>query len=357
MWIYAAITIVLLIILFTSYRKIKNNPGEHRSGLTFFLPGIIAIFILIPETTFNHPVDFKLVNHAAERIRCYMSWDEIIGDKQHTHPIRYSLVYSNGEEIPISKNTYQYFYNLWDNNGENTKEGIKNGFKVKDTKWNLDPGTSLTISKPVSYSNYIMNVYRVYDIYDIGIQKAIERGLIVRPGVGVVNNNNVLEPRQNLVLGINVGDSIQRKLNYVASLDPMFRPILLVWPNEEINKTKQQRNLWTGGKENEVVFCIGLGDKNKILWSGSFSWDESRKLENYILENVLIPGDTLNLDKYITALEQGYKNNYWNSINLEKYEFLKLPLNQLTTVLLMSIVVLINLILSVKLIMTTKKDK
>ena len=40
MWIYAAITIVLLIILFMSYRKIKNNPGEHRSGLTFFSQGL-----------------------------------------------------------------------------------------------------------------------------------------------------------------------------------------------------------------------------------------------------------------------------------------------------------------------------
>ena len=350
---YVLITLVLIIILYISYYKIINKPGEHRSGLTIFLPGIIAIFILISETTLNHPKDVKLVNHVAEKLRCYESWKESVDGKKVVHPIRYSLICNKDEELFISKNMYDYFFNLWDE-GDNTST-IVDGYQVIETKWNDNPWEALIISKPVSYENYMINIYKLYNIHDVGVQKAIERGLFIRQGVGVVNNSNVLEPRQDLILGINVEDSIQRRLNYIASLDPMFRPILLVWPYEEENKVSQQRNLWTGGKENEVVFCVGLGEDNEILWSGSFSWDESRKLETYILRDVLKPGNKLDLDNYIASLESGYTNNYWNPINLENYGFVKLPLNQLLTIGLMSIVVIVNIILVVKLILLGKK--
>lgn len=355
MIVYILIAIVLLAILYISYNRIKYKPGEHRSGLTLFIPGIIAILVLVSEVTINHPKDVKLVNHVAETIRCYEPWKESVEGKRVVHPTRHTLICNNGDEIPISRNTYQYFYNLWNKEENNTTRIKIDEYNVIETEWPGDPSTSLTISNPVPYYNYMMNVYSLYDIYDVNISKAIKSGLIVRPGIGTVNSNNVLEPRQNLILGMNVSDSIQRKLNYIASLDQMFRPILLVWPNEDENKISQQRSLWTGGKENEAVFCIGLGEGNKILWSGSFSWDDTRRLENFILKEVLNPGDTLDLDKYVSYLESGYKNNYWKSIKLESYQFLKLPLNQLLVVIIMSTVILINIIIVIKLLFLHNK--
>ena len=345
MWIL--ITLVLLTISYVSYRKIMNNPGEHRSGLTLVLPGIIAIFILISGITINHPQDVKLVNHVAEKIRCYYEKET---------PIRYSLVCNKGDEVFISKNTYKYFHDLWCKKGdEKATTTYVDGYKLIETEWNGEPGTSLCISRPEIYNNYIMNVYRLYDIHDIGVSTAIEKGLIIRSGVGVVNEDNVLEPRQNLILGLNVEDSIQRKLNYIASLDSMFRPVLLIFPGEERNKTKEQRSLWGGGKENELVFCIGLGEDNKILWSDSFSWDNFGEMEDYILSEVLSPGETLSIEKYINSLEKGYKNGYWKFNGMEKYGFIKYPLDQFLITNLMSIVVIINIILIVKLIIRKRK--
>lgn len=353
MWFYIFLAIVLYIILIVCYHKIKDNPGKHESGMLFFLPGLVAILILATKTVTNHPEDIKLVNLVAEKIRCYNPQ----GEDENESP-RYSLVFGNGDEMYIPRNTYQYFHSLWLDCGENdscTEE--KSGISVVDTEWNRDPGTSLIVSKPVEYRNYLMNVHRIYDIQDrFNITRAVENGLIIRQGVGTVTGKDVIEPRQNLILGIHVSDSIQRKVNYIASLDSMFRPVLLVWGNEFENKTSQQRNLWKSGKENEVVFCIGLGEDNEILWSGSFSWDKTGEFESFILREVLKPGMTLDLDEYVHYLEEGYKKDYWNPINLSRYDFLKLPLNQIIVIGLMSFIILSNLILSLKLLLRKRKS-
>ena len=352
---YVVIAAVLLLIMYIAYYRILSFPsGGHKSGLTLFLPSTIALFIMIFGSNITHPKDVKLVNHAADKIRLYVSKK----DKGVNYPEKYSLICNKGDEVFISKNTYYYFYNLWNGKEKENREIINtdNGIII-ETEWNHDPGTSLIISRPVSYRNYMMNVYTLYDIHDVGVSNAIEHNLFIRPGVGIINNNNVVEPRQDLVLGINIEDSIQRKLNYIASLDEMFRPILLVWPNEENNKVSQQRNLWTSGKENEAVFCVGLDSIGNISWSGSFSWDNSRQLEMFVLSNVLKPGMKLDLDKYVLYLEKGYKNGYWESIKLENYNFLKRPLPQMIGFYLMAGVIVINIIAVVKIFWKRRKLK
>lgn len=353
MWLYVLITVVLFIIMYGARERIKSFPkGGHRSGLVFFLPSIIAILIIVFGSNITHPKDVKLVNHAVKEIRCYNDWDESVEGKKIHHPRKYSMICTEGDETYISKNTYQYFLNLWGGDKILSEDN-----KYSTTIWNHDPGTALIVSRPIAYKNYMMNVYTLYDIHDVGISNAIEYNLFIRPGVGVINNNNVLEPRQNLILGINAPDSIQRKLNYIASLDDNFRPVLLIWPNEENNKISQQRNLWTSGKANEAVFCIGLDSIGKISWSGSFSWDNTKSFETFILREVLSPGKVLDLNKYVNYVESGYKNGYWKPVTLENYDFLKVPFHEIVGFYLMGIVILVNLVVGIQLLFWSKKNK
>ena len=361
--IYYVISFTLLIILLISYIKIRIDNYNHKSWLPLILPGIVAIVIIIFNIIPEYPIDIKLVNHSAYKIRRYCNHSEITDDMSNktVYTDRYTLVYKDNKdkdvEIDIPRNTYKYFHYLWSKDKKYIENHSKGNKLVEEVKWNKDPSTALLYSKPERYINYMRNVLDLYDIYDIGVTTALQHGLYVRRGVGTINSKNFLEPRQDLVIGLNVPDSIERKLNYIASLDDMFRPMLLVWIDETIDKTANQRSLWEGGKENEVVFCIGLDESGKkIKWSNSFSWSETKRFENYILKNSLSPGKTLDMDDYVQKLENGYKNGYWDHINLENYKFVKLPFNQITAIHLMGIVLIVNIIVIYDLFKRRKKD-
>lgn len=342
MWTYILIAILLIIIMYGASNNILKFPkGGHESGLLLFLPSIIAIVIIIFGTTLSQPKDVKLVNQMADKIRCYESWTD---KKNVIHPRKYTLVHKDGIEFPISRSTYDYFLSLWNNKTKITVDGKD----VIESKWDNDPKTSLVVCNPKIYSNHMINIYELYDIENITISRAIGDNLFIRPSVGIVNSSNIIEPRQNLILGYNTPDSIQRKANHVASLDEMFRPVLLIWTGEENNKISQQRSLWHSGKENEAVFCIGLDEDDKIIWSGSFSWDNSKKLETFILREVLKPGMTLDLNKYVNYLESGYKNGYWKPINTSNYDFVKISYDQIRVITIMITIILLNIIVAIR---------
>ena len=237
MLIYLLITAILFIILWYSYLMAK---WKNKRGLILYFPGLVAMMILIIGVDYNFPKDIKLVNHYVDRI---VSKKEISnGETVEKYYMKY-IIQDGEEEMDISKNTYKYFSSLW---GQNNI--IKSTETTEVIKWDKNPSTALIYSKPITYTNYKQNISSIYNINDISLVDALKNNLFIRETIGVVNDDNVLEPRQNLVLGINIPDSLERRINYIASLDSEYRPILLVYLNENKEKTKLQRSFWSGGR-------------------------------------------------------------------------------------------------------------
>lgn len=344
MWIYVIITSVLYIVLWYSYLMAK---WKNKIGVSLFFPGLVATVVLIVGIEYNFPKDIKLVNYHVDRI---VSKKEISsGEIIEKYYMKYTTI--NGEEeMDISKNTYRYFSSLWGSDNITTKNYDFNNKVVEVVKWDNNPSTALIYSKPVVYTNYKQNLLSVYNINKVSLVDALKNNLFIRESIGVVNENNVLEPRQNLVLGINIPDSLERRINYVASLDSEYRPILLVYLNESREKTKLQRSFWSGGRENEIVFCVGINDNNTVMWSSSFSWFVDKRLERYIKSNVLEKGEKLDIEKYVEFLEESYKNGYFDSgdKSYESYNFIKISLEELLLTIMMISVIIINIIVIIK---------
>lgn len=352
--------LVLLIIsvLVFKYSSIIDKQSTLPK-LILVLPSIVSIFIVFYSFTLEKPVDAKIVEYAAKYMKHYSNLIEKVNNKDVIHKDLYYLVYDDTKlgkevEVEISKGTFTYFSELWKNR-EIIEHPQNKDWHMCIVRWNKDPKTALIYSKPVEYFNYMNNVLQAYGLYNVDISLAMKQRLFMRYSIGrTVNESNILEPRQNFIYGINIPDSLEREIGYTSSLSPMFRPLLLVWQNSITDRTKMQESFWSRGKENEAVFCVGIDDDNIITWSGSFSWDDKKVFEDYILSNVLKPGTKLDIEKYSNYILDGYKKNYWESINLNSYKFVQLPFENIVALIIVIGIVIINLLTIIKVYKSSK---
>lgn len=345
---FVLLVISILTLLFFPIIK-KNTIGEKIPKLLLVIPSVMAIFTILFTLTLDKPVDIKMVEYSARYIKHYSDWAERVGDKTIFHKDIYYMVYEDPKakkdiEIEISKNTFLYFSKLWKNK-EVIQHPQNKKWHICIVRWNKDPSTALIYSKPEKYINYMNNVLNVYDLYNIDMNLALKNRLFVRYSFGrTVNEDNILEPRQKFVYGINIPDSISRKIGYTSSLNHMFRPLLLVWQNSKKDRTKLQESFWSRGKENEAIFCVGIDDNEIITWSGSFSWDKSKNFENHVLSNVLMPGMKLDVNRYSEYILDGYKKGYWEPIDLDSHRFIQISTENIMIIMISIFIVLINLV-------------
>lgn len=343
------VLLVISILTLSFFSIVKRDIIRVKvPRLLLVVPSAMAITTILLTLTVSKPIDTKMVEYSAKYIKHYGDWVEYVDRKKIIHDDTYYMVYEDPStkediELEISKNTFNYFSKLWGN-----RKVIKHPkFKKRHiciVKWNKDPGTALIYSKPEKYINYMKNVLHVYGLYNVDISHALDQRLFIRYSIGrTVNLDNILEPRQKFVYGINVPDTVSRKIGYTSSLNHMFRPLLLVWQNSNESKTALQESFWSRGKENEAIFCIGIDDNEIITWSGSFSWDKSKNFENHVLTNAFKPGTKLDIDKYTYYIMDGYKKGYWESINLNSYQFIQISTENIIVILISILIILVNI--------------
>lgn len=375
-YLLVASILSLLLVCFFYLRKVRVSK-EINFFIVFF-PSILSLGIIIYEFTIVEPIDTRYIDKRVRELKHYHSWSETIINvdsinkiekkSKVTHDDYYSFTYLNDngekEERDLPKNTYEYFSKTW---GKRPTSIIKDslGRIVEIYRWNSNKGNRpiLTYTMTEPYINYFKNTMELYNLNIISDKEAEKKELFkdYNPVI-TINSSNILEPRQSLVYGINLGDSIDRNINYLASMSPKFRPLLLVWVgvdkyNLKKNLIKDQRSYWKGGKDNEVIFCICINniEDMRILWSGSFSWAEDDELERYVLDNSLIPGKKFDPIKYTDVVIDGYGKNLWKPRDLNNYSFCKMPLEDFNIVLIMLILIIVNVFISVKIVKRNSK--
>jgi hypothetical protein len=334
------------------WKKDQNKKLLEKRYL--FIPSIISFIILFSFffSESQKPIDIRKNEYTALGMKHYIHWET----RNATSTTRevFVGVYKKDDryfEFEISKPTYYYFKNLWKKQEiELTKDdSISN---ISFLEWDKNPKNALVYTKMELFTNYFKNSMGLYDYHVVNDVDVKELNLYSENRIDYINSQNILEPRQSLIYGINVSDSVSRIISNLSSLDSEFRPILLVWvdKNKEMDWKKTicyQRSYWGGGKNNEVVFCVGINNitEKKILWSGSFSWAITHDFENYVKSTALKPGQVLNSKSYSNAIISGYSKNYWDPRKFETYTVLSYPIMDFTIILVCVMIIILNFIL------------
>ena len=357
-----ATCILSLVFVYVIYLTGKNVPDKVNYPIVF-TPSILSGIILLFSFTVTTPIDTRKAEYTAQSIKHYPEWIEEI-EVNDTSSVRikhreyYTMFYKTTTgtgEFEIPRWTYNYFSELWDKEVCTSLDDRV----VYITEWDKDPKTALIYTKPENFINYFKTSMSLYNFYHISDKTAKEEKLFIRERLDIINSDGIVEPRQPLIYGLEVSDIISRRFSNVSSLSPNFRPVVCIWiGTEKDNKVSHQRSYWLGGKDNEIVFCIGINnlEEQKIIWSDSFSWSNNPLLEKYILKNSLNPGGKLDFDKLINELKEGYSKNLWRPREFSDYRVLKIPFGDFMVIITAILVIIANIIVSIS-IFRGKKNK
>lgn len=346
--------IVTLILVYISYILWKTDKSQKLPEKRFlYIPTIISSIILIGFffTDSQKPIDIRKTEYTAIGIKHYVYWSKDSFATTTSKEV-FSGIYKKDDrylEFEISKPTYYYFKHLWKK--REVEVSNDSAHNIFFTEWNKDPKTALVYTKSEVFTNYFKNSMSLYDYHYVDDEMAKELNLFNENRIDFINSKNILEPRQSLIYGISSSDNVGRVISNLSSLDTEFRPILLVWVGETKLDHKElvchQRSYWSGGKNNEVVFCVGINNLHemKILWSDSFSWAITHDFENYVKSTALKPGNILSSETYTEAIISGYSKNYWNPRKFETYSVLSYPIMDFTIILVSIMIIVINIIL------------
>lgn len=353
------ISILTLLACFLVYYKRKvfklNWP-------ILILPSVLSVVVIFLIFTTEAPLDVRYLEYPAKEIRHYPEWTETItgtegnkGGYSVTHFDYYALIYEEKDSVErekeIPKSTFEYYKRLW--NSHPVEDTLGNNREYESYRWDEDMRSALTYTKTQPFYNYFRNILSIYNFSKITPQESFRLKLFQRVESSVEVKSGILLPRQPLIYGIQVPDSVSRSIGFISTLDHMFRPFLMVWIGEEETKShilEAQKNYWNGGKDNEVVFCVCIEnlESMKIVWSGSFSWATTKDFEDYVLYTSLEPGTTLKIDDYVLSLRKGYQNGLWHPRNFQSYSLARFPLNTILISLLCLVIIILDVILVVK---------
>lgn len=340
MILFLFLSFILIITVWLIYYRMGRSPNL----IALLSPGIIAIGVIVTcILSLTIPLDTRLVEYSAIALRHYPIWEEEIRPKHdsvESYPVEHHeyyamMYYENPEakkkdELEIPEATYVYYKKLWGDRGKKAEVSWTSYDRDFHRHWwDGDMYNSMVYTKSEPYWNYFKNILPLYNLGRVKKEDIEKFDLVEYAGITSVNSENILEPRQTLIYGLEVPDSISRACSFLSTVDHKFRPILIVWVGRGMRDEmiKKQRSYWEGGKDNEVVFCVSINDtiQKKILWSGSFSWAQNDDFEDYVLKSALHPGESLDMIEYISSVREGYKNGLWQPRDFSSYSIAKLP--------------------------------
>lgn len=346
--------ILLLVFVYAIYFVGKKIPKKVNWFIVYspilFSSFIIGLYLLRGTTK---PLDIRKVEYTAFGMKHYVDWSE----NKTSHRDMFVGIYKNSvggfDEFEIPKETYNYFKKLWKDKKEIPLR-LDSLSEIFFIEWNKNPKTALIYTKQEPFTNYFKTSMGLYDFYEVTQKQAISEKLYPRGRVDIINSLNILEPRQTLVYGLNLNEEDSRSLSNISSLDHEFRPIICIWVDSLVRDYKEtvrhQRSFWEGGKNNEVIFCVGIDNQisRKIKWVSSFSWSITPDFEKYVIAESLRVGDSLNIDNYRKSLITGFSKGLWHPRNFKAYTVLSIPITDFTVILSCVLIIIINILMSIK---------
>ena len=368
------IPIITCVILYIKFRK-ETVWWEY---FAVFIPSILASGLLYLMFQAGRTSDIKFESYRVVSIRHYDKWDEWIRkicterikvgkDKYITrtydcsyrqiHHEYWEMTTSDGRIERIGKENYDYYRKLW-GTPEKFIECNRRYYKIdgdaQEYNWSGKISSLVTVSRKRGYDNYFQSSLSLYSMKKISKDQAKVLGLYNYPRTNYSDNyNGIWIYDQNPI----VTDSCSwyspnsldiRKLQDLNCKSPKdFRCFILIYPAEKYGPdiVEFQKSYWTGGNENEVIFCIGLSKNQNISWARSFSWSAENRLETEILSEIL-PGDKFYMSVMIDKIGKAYLSGSWKPLKFSDYSYISPELYTSDYIIIFIITILVNLGLS-----------
>ena len=197
------------------------------------------------NVTVNHPERWTYYDHSGRERRC--SNEEFSAMKR-----RLSVA-------SVFVDMHRHYY---------TRDG-----DAYEYRWNGQPATLYSVTRENEYENKVKASRSVFKFEDINEKEARRLGLHDYPQIRLCDQSPIIgekfSARQERAI---------RVLNARYGPKKEFRIYLLFYRNKPLSIADRQRSYWQGGNKNELVVCVGLDSRNRVVWSDAFSWCDSHVL-------------------------------------------------------------------------------
>ncbi len=363
------IPVVTCLILWTWFRK-KTVWWEY---LVVFIPSVlVTIFmdVIIKETKIS---DYHYISEVVSSIRHYDSWNEYIhqvryvtvgtGKNRHTvrqdcsyvkyHPEYWEMITTSGKKERFDKKSYDYYRKLWGtpeifidmHRRYFTRDG-----DAQEYKWCGEKEHSLTFGDYKHYQNYFKLTGNLYSLEEIDNDTL---GLPEYPISCYKGNDGLWVYDVNPVIGVKIDKNTLRTAKWINSQDPKFRVYAVYFKNKTIKEAQYLERYWERGKDNEVVFCIGLDKDNRRSWIYSFSWSPEPLLEGY----VKMESKTGTPEEIFKLSWEAYKLGYWKPLEFKDYSYITIDLTPGDYAWIFWLTLVLNIVISVWVIGNEYKEE
>lgn len=193
-------------------------------------------------TTVNHPKRWTYYDHSGRERKC--SNEDFSAMKRHL------------SVASVFVDMHRHYY---------TRDG-----DAYEYRWNGQPTTLYSVTREHEYENKVKASRSVFKFEDISEKEARRLGLHDYPKIRFCDQSPIIgakfSARQERAI---------RVLNALYGPKKEFRLYLLFYRNKPLFIADRQRSYWQGGNKNELVVCVGLDSRNRVMWSDAFSWCDS----------------------------------------------------------------------------------
>lgn len=215
-------------------------------------------------------------------------------------------------------------------------------------RWNGQPATLYSVTREHEYENKVKASRSVFKFEDISKKEARRLGLHDYPKIRFCDQSPIIgakfSARQERAI---------RVLNARYGPKKEFRLYLLFYRNKPLSIADRQRFYWQGGNKNELVVCVGLDSRNRVMWSDAFSWCDSPVLA--VKSRDWFTSHRLDLYAFASYIEPIVQKE-WKRKEFSDFKYLSVELSNKEYWAIIIIMLLLNIGLSVWVVRNNYKN-
>lgn len=342
-------------VLLLFFRK-QTTWWEHA---VLIIPSLLVGAAMIWAFERAESSDTEYLGSYVTKIRYYEPWNEQVRrTKTYTDPkgISHTQTYYETENHPE-------YWTYYDHSGRERECSNEEFSAMKDRlqapsvfvdmhrdyytrdgdayeyQWNGQTAQLYPVTRSHEYENKVKASRSVFKFEDISEKEARRIGLYDYPDIHLRDQCPIIgakfSARQERAI---------RVLNAQYGPKKEFRLYLLFYRNKPLSIADRQRSYWQGGNKNELVVCVGLDNRNRVVWSDAFSWCDSPVLS--IKSRDWFMSHRLDLCAFASYIEPIVQKE-WKRKNFADFKYLSVELSDKQYWGIIILMLLLNIGLSV----------
>lgn len=215
-------------------------------------------------------------------------------------------------------------------------------------RWNGQATTLYPVTRENEYENKVKASRSVFKFEDISEKEARRLGLHDYPKIRLCDQCPIIGAKFSACQ-----ERAIRMLNARYGPKKEFRLYLLFYRNKPLSIADRQRSYWQGGNKNELVVCVGLDSRNRVMWSDAFSWCDSPVLA--VKSRDWFTSHRLDLCAFASYIEPIVQKE-WKRKEFSDFKYLSVELSNKEYWAIIIIMLLLNIGLSVWVVTNNYKN-